>query len=434
MKASLSRSALISPSSPSFNRSFLRGTVMPLAFFVALASVQLGATESNAQASQWTGNSNNFWQNGLNWDLGNVPNAANEWAQFGSSVDSRLRNQIGINGSSGLTAGAIEKLGDRPYDQTIYASGTAGATASLTLAGVTVDGVANTILRNNSSSILSILPNIGQAGANVLTISLGNPIENVVNISNSGAIDVGVAITGTARNLTLLTSSTAPLNGFLRFSGSAANTYTGLTAVEQGRLELKKTAGVTAVAGDLKIGTGTVSNTHSAEVNLGASNQIANTSAVELAGGVLYMNGFSEGAAGVTGVGALTLTANSTIDFGSFGAIDSVIQFAGVGMHTAGALLQVTNWSGNTAGGGSGDRLLFAGVSDEFRMVYGQSEVLFNGASGYGFMDYGSYYEIFGMTPVPEPSTWAAGFLTVAALGYTQRKRIFKRRASASVA
>jgi hypothetical protein len=36
------------------------------------------------------------------------------------------------------------------------------------------------------------------------------------------------------------------------------------------------------------------------------------------------------------------------------------------------------------------------------------------------------------VAPVPEPSTWAAGLLTVAAIGYTQRKRIFGRRRSAA--
>src|SRR5207302_2939673 len=112
---------------------------------------------------------------------------------------------------------------------------------------------------------------------------------------------------------------------------------------------------------------------------LGTSNQINNTANFRLFGGTFALNGQSEGAAGTTGVGSLTLTSNSTIDF-AIGTFSSVVQFAGVAAHTpiAGADLAITNWDGTIALGGGSERLLFAGSSTDFISNYDQSDVSFN--------------------------------------------------------
>jgi len=67
-------------------------------------------------------------------------------------------------------------------------------------------------------------------------------------------------------------------NGRLQLAGAAANTYTGLTSVINGVLELAKPDGVNAVAGDLMIGD-TV-NIVTARLFSGTSNQIADTATV----------------------------------------------------------------------------------------------------------------------------------------------------------
>ncbi len=48
-------------------------------------------------------------------------------------------------------------------------------------------------------------------------------------------------------------------------------------------------------------------------------------------------------------------------------------------------------------------------------------------------IDYTGFYEVFAVVPVPESSTWAAGILVVAALGFSQRKRLRKLVLSKSI-
>jgi hypothetical protein len=118
-------------------------------------------------------------------------------------------------------------------------------------------------------------------------------------------------------------------------------------------------------------------------------------------------------------MGALTLTATSTIDFGA--GTTSVIEFNGLGTHTASTILQITNWNGIPDTGNGTERLLFTGLTSSFTSLYNQSDVSFNGISGYHAVQFSGYFEI---TEVPEPSTWFAAGLALGAIMCSQRKRI----------
>ena len=101
------------------------------------------------------------------------------------------------------------------------------------------------------------------------------------------------------------------------------------------------------------------------------------------------------------------------------------LQFAGIATHTASTILQLINWDGLPVVGGSGDRLLFSGLATALSPL-NQTDVSFNGVPGYAFAQFSGYYEITSpslMTPVPEPSTWAAAALALAAIAWTQRRR-----------
>jgi len=164
-----------------------------------------------------------------------------------------------------------------------------------------------------------------------------------------------------------------------------------------------------------------------------STDRIDVAAAITLAGGTFNTGGLSERggtpAAPTAGVGALTLTANSTIDFGA--GSSSILEFAGIGTHMPliGADLMITNWDGMPITGNGTERLLFAGTSSSFTTQYAQTDVFFDGLQGYAAVQFSGYYEITGLAPVPEPATWISGALVVGLIGWTQlRKRASRLR------
>jgi autotransporter-associated beta strand protein len=152
-------------------------------------------------------------------------------------------------------------------------------------------------------------------------VTLGDAVNNG-KLTFSGTMGLG----GDSRTLT--TDSSVEFSGVvsnggitkqgastLTFLGSSANTYTGTTTVNHGTLVLAKTAGVNAIAGGLTIGDGTNSDT----VNLGASDQIADTVVVNMIGtasgqrGNFQLLGFNETIGGLSGGGQVQ-NASSTAD------------------------------------------------------------------------------------------------------------------------
>jgi len=98
----------------------------------------------------------------------------------------------------------------------------------------------------------------------------------------------------------------------LTIGGTTANTYAGLTRVNDGAVELNKPAGVTAVGGDLSVFGGSV--------KLLADNQIADTSNVTIAnaGTTVDLNGKSETVGGLTMTGGSLTTGTASGGTGAF--------------------------------------------------------------------------------------------------------------------
>jgi len=88
----------------------------------------------------------------------------------------------------------------------------------------------------------------------------------------------------------------------LTLGGTASNTHTGLTIVAGGTLDLGKTGGATAIAGDVRINSGTLLLTQ--------NNQIADTSNVNVAGGTLNFSGRTET------INALSISGGGTVSTG----------------------------------------------------------------------------------------------------------------------
>lgn len=199
---------------------------------------------------------------------------------------------------------------------------------------------------------------------------------------------------------------------------TSANTFTGATNVDSGTLVASASSG-SALGATTSI---TVNN--GGTLLLGASNQVSNTAPVALVGGTIAKGNFSEGTASSAGFGALTLGADSTLDFGSAAG---TLTFASFNPDTY--TLVINNWTGtaNTVGSGTTDRLIFS--SDQTANL---SAFSFNGYNGAAQFDLGGgYYEIAPMTPVPEPSTYLAAAMALLAVCFQQRarlKRLLKRR------
>jgi len=197
-------------------------------------------------------------------------------------------------------------------------------------------------------------------------------------------------------------------------AGTAANDNKGATVTVQGGvLALAKTPGVTA------IGSATVTTPQTSIVisggalRLDASNQIHDLVPMTLSGGTFNANGFSETLA------ALTVTADSTIDFGAAG---SILQFAS-GAQTSG-VLSVLNWEGDFAGGGADQLRFTTDPGDAFLAAvqfdgYGLGEAL--------SLDMGGWFEIVPKQvqpqEIPEPASAILLTSGAAALGVRRRRR-----------
>jgi len=138
-------------------------------------------------------------------------------------------------------------------------------------------------------------------GGTVHTITLGGTTTAAAPVVLAGAIG------GSSESSGFTLAGT----GILELSGTADNTYTGVTTVNSANatLLLNKT-NATAVAGDLTITTGTV--------RLAQSNQIADTSSLAV-NGTFDLNGNSETVGSLTGTGVITssTSGSSTLTFGA---------------------------------------------------------------------------------------------------------------------
>ncbi|HEX8078291.1 MAG TPA: autotransporter-associated beta strand repeat-containing protein, partial [Chthoniobacterales bacterium] len=315
-------------------------------------------------------------------------------------------------------------------------SATAGTPAILAIAaGVTLQNT--TIVTNpdfnGSNALRTITGNGGTStytgnvyigGGAVLSAASGNTTNFTGVIQNS--TDNG---TGVNRDLTKNGA------GIVTLSGN--NIYTGSTIVNGGFLNAAANgalgSGTTGTSG-IAVNSGTLVLTNSA-----ATDRVKDTAPITLAGGTLARSGFgtvSEGTGAsrngstftgtnTVGLGALTLTAASTLDYNP---TISVFPTGGVGTFVFssftpnGNLLTINNYYSSANAGsnlsgvdGIDDRLIFNSDQSSnlaffsFGGTVGAAEI----ALGGGF---------FEVVPVPEPSTWAAGILALTALCYSKRR------------
>jgi len=279
-------------------------------------------------------------------------------------------------------------------------------TSPQTALTVNSNSVFNLASRSDSVASLS-----GDSSASVRNSVIGSTSTLTVNPANGITTTFSGGIVGTQGDIALHKSGA----GTLILAGG--NSYSGATTISGGTLT------AAASSGSALKSTSSITVNSGGTLMLGANNQINDTAPITLAGGTFSAGNFSEGTENTPGLGALTLTASSLIDFGS--GAGAVLTLAGF---TPGSFtLTISNWTGNpeTIGNGTTDRLIF--TSDQSANL---GSFVFTGY-GPGAMEIdlgGGYYEITPMTPVPEPSTYFAAALALAAIGFQQRRRLLRVR------
>lgn len=200
-------------------------------------------------------------------------------------------NQISDTSFMDLTSGTFNMAG---FSDTIgslaFNSGTltqAGGTLSLAAVGpATALSMRNTTISGplviTNGGTITFNPASGGTAtiSGTLNLSATTPTFDIPD--GPAAIDMNVsgAISSSGAGVTKTNAGT------LEFSGSAPNTYSGLTTVSAGELLLAKTAGTDAIFGDILINGGLLT--------LAAPNQIADTSTMTLSSGTFDMAGNAE--------------------------------------------------------------------------------------------------------------------------------------------
>jgi autotransporter-associated beta strand protein len=293
---------------------------------------------------------------------------------FSPSSNKGVSNNTGANGS--LTLGAIDYLSTT--NKSISIGDNSGSAGTLTLKGVTLNGVANTVLANEGSKSLTLQPQIG-GGTQDMTVALGNASTNVIQVNGSGGIIISAAIqngSGVAGSLTKI--------GTGKLTLSNASTYTGGTSLKKGTLLVNNTTGSATGTGSVQVNLGTLSGTGKINGAVTVGNG-SNSGAILLAGnsstspGILTINNpltfqshstykcvLNRTQAKASKISAFGVTINSNV---SFTFVDT-----GTGTLTTGVVFRVIdNISGLPVSGRFNnlpDGLVFASNGNNFKVNY----------------------------------------------------------------
>jgi autotransporter-associated beta strand protein len=270
-------------------------------------------------------------------DIGGV---TNENVTFQNTVGKRINisGAINVTGIDTVNFANTQTIGAQSLSIGTVTNGTITFQTGINLNTISTTGT------QTYGNPITLLDDVGLAagstGVSLLDVGL-----NPNNLTITGPGNISGAITGTGG---LIKSGT----GTLSLTGTTANTYSGLTTVNAGELDLNKTTAL-AVGGDLLILGGTVANL--------ASEQIVDTSTVTVNGGFLLFNNTNL----TETIGALSINGGTVLGGNAIINVNGDLVLTGGTLFATSNTLSVAgNWSktGGTFLPGAGT-VLFTGSS-----------------------------------------------------------------------
>ncbi len=345
---------------------------------------------------------------GVNTISGNITNTAA--ANGGMIVTNAGGGTLALSGAISGT-GALTKTGGG----TLALSGNNTYSGATTIGGGTLQIDANSRLGNTNTTLT--ISNAGtlrvtSAGGitNAITIGTGN---GVLSNASSGTVVYSGAITSSG---TVLTSA----------AGSGTNVFTGVISGASENSDFVVDGGTTVFSNQMTFNGPTII-TNGGTLSLKANDALPSGSNLVLGGGT-FLVGDSSAIYGDENIGTMTLSADSTIDFGtSTDTLTRNIKFAASSSATWIGALTITNWSQATnSESGAYGRVYFGSSSSG--LTSGQlNQISFN-ISGtlYGAKILSDGEVVADLTPIPEPRVYAAAVALLAAVGWRERKRLLR--------
>jgi fibronectin-binding autotransporter adhesin len=298
---------------------------------------------------------------------------------------------VGTGGVENENGGSLDLYGNNSYS---------GGTILGTSGGMNFNN--NNSFGNSSGSITWGTTTTVLASQGTSAINIANP---VVTVSGDNNIFVGGATAPT----TFSGAWTLPAVGLTATETVNAGTPMTISGVISGAGNFVKAGAGTMILSGANLNTGTMT-VKAGTLQLGAANTVATSSQVILAGGTLNPGGLNH-----TMSGTLSLTANSTIDYG-LGA--STVSFADSHAIAWTGVLNLANWSGG--GGETGPDELQFGTSASGLTSAQLAEIEIDGnpaSLGMGTLDPN------GFLIIPEPSTAALGLMGALITMWNVRRR-----------
>jgi T5SS/PEP-CTERM-associated repeat protein len=346
------------------------------------------------------------------WSIANDLRVGTSGNQLVVSNGGMLRNlagYLGLGSSSGDNLAVVTGAGSLWSNSFDLYVGNSGARNQLLVSnGGTVVARNGVYLGFNSSSTINRIEVNG--GSLLVSNAIGTGVLDVRRGTNSltaGLVDVDQLLVtnllgkfdfkgGTLRTRGTLVDNGADFvegdgasSALFEFVGSLAHAFSNRFVINS-----NATASLNSgFSGGIAFGQGVQVN-WGGTLRYEAPSQLAAGTKVELSGGTFNLNGKAQSAT----LGALTMSATSTLDFGTGGS--QVFTFASLASHTAGSLLHIQNWEGAPSGGGI-DQVKFADLGASVTPTF-LGDVRFAGYPNGAILLPGTGE----IVPVPEPATW----------------------------